>query len=39
MVEQQKDLILRLEIGYYNGNLNLAIGVGEAVVFIEEDGM
>ena len=38
VVEQQKDLILRLEIDYH-GNLNVAIGVGEAVVFIEEDGM
>ena len=38
VVEQQKDLILRLEIGYH-GNLNVALGVGEAVVFIEEDGM
>ena len=38
VVEQQKDLILRFEIGYH-GNLNVAIGVGEAVVFIEEDGM
>ena len=38
VVEQQKDLILRLKIGYH-GNLNVTIGVGEAVVFIEEDGM
>ena len=39
VVERQK-YFFRLELdNRYHGDLNVTIGVGDAVVFIEEDGM